>query len=56
MDWNRFWALFHKAWGQAHDAPEYDKKVYTEMMHMLKDAERDMIDIKSISHSKVRVV
>ena len=39
MDWHTFWELFHKAWGQAHDSPEYDKKIYTEMMHMLKDME-----------------
>jgi hypothetical protein len=42
MNWIIFWELFHKAWGQAHDSPEYDKKVYSEMHHMLQDMEDSM--------------
>jgi hypothetical protein len=35
MDWHKFWILFHKAWGQVHESPEYDKKIWNEMQDML---------------------
>jgi hypothetical protein len=28
--------LFHKAWGQAHDSPDYDKKVWMDLQAKLK--------------------
>jgi hypothetical protein len=47
MDWNKFWGLYHKAWGQAHDSPEYDKKVYEEMQRMLwQEQEKEKMGIK----------
>lgn len=35
MDWNRFWELFHKSWGQCHEVVGYDKKAWNEMQQML---------------------
>jgi hypothetical protein len=42
MDWHKFWILFHKAWGQAHDSPEYDKNIYFEMQQILQKMEYDL--------------
>jgi len=35
MDWNKFWGLFHEAWGKAKDSPFYDSKIWNEMQDML---------------------
>lgn len=41
MEWDKFWGLFHNAWGHCHESPEYDKKVFTEMQGMLQNLERE---------------
>lgn len=38
-EWERFWGLFHKAWGQCKASTEYDKPVWNEMQQMLKAKE-----------------
>jgi len=35
MDWNKFWILFHGAWGACKESPEYDKSIFNEMQGML---------------------
>jgi hypothetical protein len=35
MDWNKFWGLFHRAWGKATSESEYDKETWNEMQRML---------------------
>jgi hypothetical protein len=42
MDWNKFWVLFHKAWGQAHESSEYDKAVWRDMQWMALKLEDDL--------------
>jgi hypothetical protein len=42
MDWNKFWELFHKAWGHCKDSEEYDKKIWNEMQQMLQRMEYDL--------------
>lgn len=43
MDWNKFWALFHKAWGQCHESPEYDKSVWRDMDTMLQSLQAEKV-------------
>ena len=44
MDWNKFWALFHHAWGQAKESPEYKKSVFSDMQGMLQNLQQECRD------------
>jgi hypothetical protein len=44
MDWDKFWELYHKAWGHCKESPEYDKPLWKDMQYMLQGAERDEKD------------
>lgn len=41
MDWDKFWTLYHRGWGQAKVSSEYDKKVFNEMQQMLQSMEHE---------------
>jgi hypothetical protein len=39
MEWSKLWGLFHHAWGQAKESPEYNKKIFTEIQIILQSLE-----------------
>lgn len=34
-DQNKFWTLFHKAWGHCKESPEYNKEVWKDLQCMI---------------------
>jgi len=56
MDWNKFWELYHKGWGQAKVSSEYDKRVFSDMQAMLLHMQngRDSDGVKMVIISERR--
>lgn len=40
IEWERFWALFHRRWGSDHESSEYVKQEWKELQAMMETLER----------------
>lgn len=47
-EWGKLWELFHSAWGDCRESPEYNKERWKDMQHMLQkeqDKQRESVCI-----------